>query len=459
MGKILKFCSSCDEGFAEKFTFCPDCGAPLQAFEMNPVEQGTSAETIPDFRVVEPEAPAFIAEATPVFEEIGPISFDPAEPTPDEVAFASAPTEEIPAVIDEPFIEDEEVVTHIAPTAPVVEHKHAPAFMTPAGILFESEPKYADEVRHTIPAPILGKDEDGYTITVIEEKNGKQRNYLLLGAAVLMVSATLIAWGISLFQKALDVGAIGDDRSLALLIEDVPMPVDEIQEKKNKDDGGGGGGGGREDEIEENQGDLADQTKQPIRPPDAKIPKLDNPELVLPPPSTQGNQKFPKDFDRWGNPNKYGQVASNGLGTGGGLGSGDGTGQGSGRGTGAGSGTGSGYGNGVGNGNGSGRGDGDDGNAPPAPPARVTQPLKILAKQKAQYTDAARQNNVQGTVTLRVTFLASGGIGSISTIKGLPNGLTEQAIAAARNIRFEPEMVNGQPRTTTRPVSFTFNIY
>jgi len=89
----------------------------------------------------------------------------------------------------------------------------------------------------------------------------------------------------------------------------------------------------------------------------------------------------------------------------------------------------------------------------------VTQPLKILAKQKAQYTDAARTNNVQGTVTLRVTFLSSGGIGSIATIKGLPHGLTEQAIAAARNIRFEPEMVNGVARTTSRPVSFTFNIY
>jgi TonB family protein len=85
--------------------------------------------------------------------------------------------------------------------------------------------------------------------------------------------------------------------------------------------------------------------------------------------------------------------------------------------------------------------------------------LKITYKQKAQYTDAARTNGVQGTVTLRVTFLSSGGIGSITTIKGLPHGLTEQAIAAARAMRFEPEMIGGQARTTTRPVSFTFNIY
>ena len=37
MGKIVKYCSSCDEGFAEKFGFCPDCGKQLEAFEMNPL--------------------------------------------------------------------------------------------------------------------------------------------------------------------------------------------------------------------------------------------------------------------------------------------------------------------------------------------------------------------------------------------------------------------------------------
>ena len=37
MGKIVKYCGSCDESFAEKFGFCPTCGASLQAFEMNPL--------------------------------------------------------------------------------------------------------------------------------------------------------------------------------------------------------------------------------------------------------------------------------------------------------------------------------------------------------------------------------------------------------------------------------------
>ena len=99
----------------------------------------------------------------------------------------------------------------------------------------------------------------------------------------------------------------------------------------------------------------------------------------------------------------------------------------------------------------------------PSDSARVavaTSPLKILSKKKAQYTEEAKKNSIEGTVTLRVTFLEDGTIGkNITTVKGLPYGLTEQAIAAAWEIKFVPERVNGIPRTTTRPVSFTFNIY
>ncbi|MBA2736364.1 MAG: energy transducer TonB, partial [Pyrinomonadaceae bacterium] len=85
--------------------------------------------------------------------------------------------------------------------------------------------------------------------------------------------------------------------------------------------------------------------------------------------------------------------------------------------------------------------------------------LKIISKPRANYTDAARQNQIQGTVTLRVTFLASGQIGKISLVNDLPDGLTEQAIAAARTIRFEPQIVNGKPRTVTKTVQYNFTIY
>jgi TonB family protein len=85
--------------------------------------------------------------------------------------------------------------------------------------------------------------------------------------------------------------------------------------------------------------------------------------------------------------------------------------------------------------------------------------LKVISKQRPNYTEEARQNNVQGTVRLRVTFLASGQIGAISTISGLPDGLTEQAIAAARQIQFEPAKRNGQPISVVKTVEYSFTLY
>lgn len=37
MAKVVKFCAACEEGFAEKFGFCPNCGGTLTAYELNPV--------------------------------------------------------------------------------------------------------------------------------------------------------------------------------------------------------------------------------------------------------------------------------------------------------------------------------------------------------------------------------------------------------------------------------------
>jgi TonB family protein len=88
-----------------------------------------------------------------------------------------------------------------------------------------------------------------------------------------------------------------------------------------------------------------------------------------------------------------------------------------------------------------------------------TMPVKIISKPRANYTDAARQNQLQGTVTLRVTFLASGEIGAVSSIEDLPDGLTEQAILAARGIKFEPAKINDIPQTVTKQVQYSFTIY
>ena len=89
----------------------------------------------------------------------------------------------------------------------------------------------------------------------------------------------------------------------------------------------------------------------------------------------------------------------------------------------------------------------------------VTQAVKILSKARANYTDLARQIVVQGKVVLKVTFLASGGVGAISVVSGLSSGLTEQAIAAARSIKFEPAKVNGVAVSVTKTIEYTFAIF
>ena len=128
----------------------------------------------------------------------------------------------------------------------------------------------------------------------------------------------------------------------------------------------------------------------------------------------------------------------------------------------AGPGTGTGRGQGSGTGTGTGQASSsspDAGTGSDAVRKAGTAPLRLLFKPKASYTEVARTNNVQGTVRLKVTFLSSGQIGRIVPITSLPDGLTDQAMAAARQIRFEPKRVNGVPKTTVLLVDYTFNVY
>ncbi len=431
MGKIVKYCNSCDEGFAEKFGFCPNCAAPLEAFAMNPVTEDVKA---PDVNAEVSASKLEPAQDTAVTVESLPVYDD---------GFVSTAAENVDT---EPEVRSEPPRTISIPPA------------TPT--YYKTETVNADEPRRVSISNEKFDDEDGYYVTVIQEKNVKQRNMLLLGSTVLMLSLAVGATIVSLFNKSLAIGAIGDDTSLASLIEDVPMVVEDKPEEKKKDKGGGGGGGGHEEKQETSQGDLADQQKNPIRPPDVNVHRSDTFELKMPPPSTEGDRKFPKDYNRWGDPNSRFAGLSNGTGSGGGQGSGYGTGQGSGNGTGTGSGSGSGSGGGNGNGNGDGDGDGNNraGNPPP-PPVGVSSPVKILSKPRAQYTDAGRTNQVQGSVRLKVALLASGQVGSITPVTRLPHGLTEQAIAAARLLKFEPKKINGVPVSTVQTIEYSFSIY
>ena len=83
----------------------------------------------------------------------------------------------------------------------------------------------------------------------------------------------------------------------------------------------------------------------------------------------------------------------------------------------------------------------------------------LVHKPRARYTDAARSNEVQGTVRLKVTLLASGTVGTITPITTLPHGLTEQAIYAARRIVFIPKKVKEVNVSVIVTFDYNFSIY
>ncbi len=70
----------------------------------------------------------------------------------------------------------------------------------------------------------------------------------------------------------------------------------------------------------------------------------------------------------------------------------------------------------------------------------------VFKKQPVvDYTAAALRNHVVGRVRLRVLLGADGKVPSVVTLETLPDGLTEAAVSAARNIEFVPAMKNGRP--------------
>src|SRR5262249_47028115 len=82
----------------------------------------------------------------------------------------------------------------------------------------------------------------------------------------------------------------------------------------------------------------------------------------------------------------------------------------------------------------------------------------VLFREKAQYTQEAKDNKVEGTVILSAVFGVDGRIGEIGVIQGLPNGLTQSAIEAATKMRFEPAMKDGRPVSVRGNLEFSFNL-
>ena len=89
----------------------------------------------------------------------------------------------------------------------------------------------------------------------------------------------------------------------------------------------------------------------------------------------------------------------------------------------------------------------------------VTRRGVIVSKPEPWYTDEARQANITGTVVLRVVLSSSGQVTNIHAVKGLPKGLTENSIEAARHLKFIPAVKDGRFVSYWVELQYNFGLY
>jgi TonB family protein len=129
-----------------------------------------------------------------------------------------------------------------------------------------------------------------------------------------------------------------------------------------------------------------------------------------------------------------------------------GPGAGGGAGTGRGTGTGEGDGNGLGDGSGGGTGGG------PFRPGAGIEPPSLVREVKANYTDEARRQRIQGDVDLEIVVRRDGSVGEVRVLRGLGGGLNAKATEAVRQWRFSPARRQGAAVDVIVTVSVEFKL-
>jgi TonB family protein len=95
---------------------------------------------------------------------------------------------------------------------------------------------------------------------------------------------------------------------------------------------------------------------------------------------------------------------------------------------------------------------------PAAQAAAKIVPVEILSKEKPIYTEEARAKRIEGEVLIEAVFEATGKIRVLRIVRGLGYGLDDAAVRAAQQIRFKPELKDGQPSDSTAVVHIIFQL-
>jgi TonB family protein len=318
-------------------------------------------------------------------------------------------------------------------------------------------------------------------------KKALARPYALRAAASALMTVLVVIVAVSLLENRKSQGTSlseSDDSLESQLINFLP------EADKKTDPGIGDGGKGRvgfnrgkgegsNPQTARSQGGGGGGMGQELPPSQGKLPV---PSLIPAPISTRIYERLPQalpdagidldpalwrnlNFAVYGDPRSKSTTPSNGPGEGGGVGTGKGTGIGEGENNGVGPGR---KGNMGGNENQRGccgEGASSGNSARNEDPDRVyrspevTTRARVLSKPEPQYTEQARRDNVTGTVVLRAVFSRTGQVTNIQVIQKLGSGLTERAIAAAKQIRFVPATRNGQPVSMYMQLEYNFNLY
>lgn len=88
----------------------------------------------------------------------------------------------------------------------------------------------------------------------------------------------------------------------------------------------------------------------------------------------------------------------------------------------------------------------------------VDTKVKVKSKPHPDYTELAKHMKLTGTVVLKCVFSADGKVTNIQVLAGLPYGLTERAIEAAKQITFKPATKDGQNVSMWMQLEYNFDL-
>jgi TonB family protein len=430
----MKFCSTCKEEFADKFSFCPVDGTPLKALVPEPEEKVVNTASFNE--LVRASAPVSAAAGSAALAGRGEYHLT--------------------------FIDDAGLVARLSDALREVAHASELTW-----------PEFKRDPFGFSKRMIVGYSQAGWRF--LSQPNVATG---VLTALCVMISAIfLILW----LDRVQTRRAAEREAQEELIVEnfiDIPseQPTpDEGTAGLNKGAGGGskpkqekpggGGGGGREDPKPASFGKTpqASLTVPQVVAPDPKPPAIKNPALPVAATVVADPLLVPPDARvlPYGDFKSKSTDPSSGPGTGNGIGTGRGGGIGPGEGGGIGPGRGGNIGGGdyhEGGGGAGGGGGGTDYNKTFSG-KDVSSKARVLSKPEPQYTEEARKNQVTGTVVLRAVFTSGGQVTNIRAVSGLPYGLTERAIAAARQIKFIPATKDGHTVSMYIQLEYNFNLY